>query len=51
MSEAKPDQSLVQKGGKNLASYAKQEAAGYVCDAAREAAEGFPVCGTVRFFS
>jgi hypothetical protein len=34
-----------------LASYAKTEAIGYVCDAASAEAAGFPVCGTIKFFS
>jgi hypothetical protein len=51
ISESKPDMDKVQTMEKNLASYAKQEAVGYICDAAAAAASGFPVCGLVRFFS
>ena len=51
ISQSKPNQTEAQEAGKDLASYAKQEAAGYVCDAAQAAADGFPVCGTIRFFT
>lgn len=51
ISQDEPDQSTAQESIKNLASYAKQEAKGFVCDAAEAAAEGFPVCGTIKFFT